>query len=40
MGVACAWIPLDKEKLKLTDEETVENIRENPYLQYFLGYES
>lgn len=31
---------LIKEKLKLTDEETVENIRENPYLQYFLGYES
>lgn len=30
---------LIKEKLKLTDEETVENIRENPYLQYFLGYE-
>ncbi len=31
---------LIKERLKLTDEETVENIRENPYLQYFLGYES
>ena len=29
-----------KEKLRLTDEETVEQIRENPYLQYFLGYES
>lgn len=27
-----------KEKLKLSDEETVEQIRENPYLQYFLGY--
>jgi transposase, IS5 family len=26
-----------KEKLKLSDEETVEQIRENPYLQYFLG---
>ena len=24
-----------KEKLKLSDEETVEQIRENPYLQYF-----
>jgi transposase, IS5 family len=29
-----------KEKLGLTDEETVEQIRENPYLQYFLGYSS
>ena len=29
-----------KERLHLTDEETVEMIRENPYLQYFLGYES
>lgn len=29
-----------KEKLRLTDEETVEQIRENPYLQYFLGYEA
>ena len=28
-----------KEKMRLTDEETVEQIRENPYLQYFLGYE-
>jgi hypothetical protein len=28
-----------KEKLKLSHEETVEQIRENPYLQYFLGYE-
>lgn len=27
-----------KEKLQLSDEETVEQIRENPYLQYFLGY--
>lgn len=26
-----------KERLGLTDEETVEQIRENPYLQYFLG---
>ena len=26
-----------KEKLGLSDEETVEQIRENPYLQYFLG---
>jgi IS5 family transposase len=30
---------LIKEKLKTTDEETVEQIRENHYLQYFLGYE-
>ena len=28
-----------KERIKTTDEETVEHIRENPYLQYFLGYE-
>ena len=28
-----------KERLKTTDEETVEQIIENPYLQYFLGYE-
>ena len=27
-----------KEKLGLTDEETVNQIQENPYLQYFLGY--
>jgi len=27
-----------KHMLKLTDEETIEQIRENPYLQYFLGY--
>jgi transposase, IS5 family len=26
-----------KEKLKTSDRETVEQIRENPYLQYFLG---
>ena len=31
---------LIKEKLQLTDEETVEQIRETPYLQYFLGYQS
>jgi hypothetical protein len=29
-----------KEKLKISDEETVEQIRENPYLQYFLGESS
>jgi hypothetical protein len=29
-----------KERLGLSDEETIEQIRENPYLQYFLGYES
>lgn len=27
-----------KEKLQLTDEEAVEQIEENPYLQYFLGF--
>jgi len=27
-----------KERLGTTDEETVEQIRENPYLQYFLGF--
>lgn len=27
-----------KERLGLSDEETVEQIRENPYLQYFLGF--
>jgi hypothetical protein len=27
-----------KEKLKLSDVETVETISENPYLQYFLGF--
>ena len=26
-----------KEKLGTSDEETVEQVRENPYLQYFLG---
>jgi IS5 family transposase len=26
-----------KERLCLTDRETVEQIRENPYLQYFIG---
>lgn len=31
---------LIKEKLHLTDEETVQSIRENPYLQYLLGYDS
>jgi hypothetical protein len=29
-----------KEKLGISDEETVEQIRENPYLQYFIGLES
>jgi hypothetical protein len=28
-----------KEKKSLSDEELVEDIRESPYLQYFLGYE-
>ena len=27
-----------KERLGTTDRETVEQIRENPYLQYFLGF--
>ena len=27
-----------KEKLALSDEETVQQVRENPYLQYFLGF--
>jgi transposase, IS5 family len=26
-----------KKRLKLTDEETVAQLRENPYLQYFIG---
>jgi len=29
-----------KHKLQLSDEETVMQIQENPYLQYFLGYSS
>ncbi len=29
-----------KEKLGLTDEETVMQIQENHYLQFFLGFES
>ena len=28
-----------KEKLRLTDEEVVEHIRETPYLQYLVGME-
>ena len=28
-----------KERLGISDEETVEQIRENPYLQYYLGFE-
>ena len=27
-----------KEKLETSDRETVEQIKENPYLQYFLGF--
>jgi len=30
---------LIKEKLTITDEETIEQIRENPYLQFFIGME-
>ena len=29
-----------KEKLGVSDRETVEHIRENPYLQYFIGQSS
>ena len=29
-----------KEKLSISDRETVEQIKENPYLQYFIGIES
>lgn len=29
-----------KERLGISDRETVEQIRENPYLQYFLGLTS
>ena len=29
-----------KEMLQLTDRDTVQQIQENPYLQYFLGFES
>lgn len=29
-----------KEKLGISDRETVEQIKENPYLQYFIGLES
>lgn len=29
-----------KHKMVLSDEETIETIRENPYMQYFLGLES
>jgi transposase, IS5 family len=28
-----------KERLSITGEETVDQIRENPYLQYFIGFE-
>ena len=30
---------LIKEKLRITDEETVEQISENPYMQYLIGKE-
>lgn len=29
-----------KEQLRISDRETVEQIRENPYLQYFVGLKS
>lgn len=28
-----------KSRMNITDEETVQSIAENPYMQYFLGYE-
>lgn len=28
-----------KQRMRISDEETVEQIRENPYLQFFLGFE-
>ena len=28
-----------KHKLNLSDEETVQSIEENPYMQYFLGFD-
>jgi transposase, IS5 family len=31
------WSLIIKEKLGISDRETVEQIRENPYLQYFIG---
>ena len=31
---------ISKEKLGTSDRETVEQIRENPYLQYFIGLSS
>ena len=31
---------LIKQRLSLSDEEVVEQIRENPYLQYFIGLEN
>ena len=37
--VACGSLMI-KERLGLTDSETVEMIQENPYLQVFLGYGS
>ncbi len=32
-----SWALIIKEKLGISDRETVEQIRENPYLQYFIG---
>ena len=29
-----------KERLKLSDEELVEQLKENPFLQFFIGMES
>jgi IS5 family transposase len=32
------WSVFIKQRLGLTDEETVEQIRENAYMQFFLGF--
>ncbi|NEP81443.1 MAG: transposase [Okeania sp. SIO3C4] len=34
------WALIIKEKLGISDGETVEQIKENPYLQYFIGLDS
>lgn len=35
LALACLIV---KEQLQLSDRDTVQMIRENPYIQYFLGY--
>ena len=34
------WALIIKDKLGISDREIVEQIKENPYLQYFIGLES